>query len=599
MTESSYVIKELADALAVYAKQVFGLMGNGNAHLIDELIKRDCVYTAMRHEAGTVAAADAFTRVSGELAIATTTYGAGFTNSLTALAEAVKARVPMIVVAGDEPVGSPRAIDVDQEMLTVALGTRNYRISEGNVTRTVKKAVRFALQVRKPVVIGIPYDLIKGAKNSPLAEIEDGTLRDDFKLDDPNLMASLTQAVMGVEGVEKPKTVPLNTQTVSLRVPAVSSVQVEEAIEVLRSASRPLILAGRGAWLAGAEEIITETAHALGAVTASTALARGIFQNPEYDLGITGGFGAEVAMEIVEQADVVLVVGASLNQFTMRFGDLFGEGAKIVRVDVDAVSPPSTNLPTKHTLVQGDAKEALQLILAALRDEKHAPSSWRDEVALRIASGETSNRETGVKENPSGICADGLLDPRQVAIRIAELLPEDIHITQDGGHFIGWANMFWPVKSPERLIMVGTAYQTIGLGFPTVAGVAQAVPESTIVLSTGDGGGLMALADLESAVRTAKSCIIVVWNDAAYGAEVHLYGVMGLNEDPMHIPAVDFAQVAKSFGADSVNVRTMADLDAITEWKDRGSRGTLVLDCRISTSVVAPYQEEVQRANGL
>src|SRR5690606_5950752 len=158
------------------------------------------------------------------------------------------------------------------------------------------------------------------------------------------------------------------------------------------------------------------------------------------------------------------------------------------------------------------------------------------------------------------------LDPRAVATRIGELLPEDRHVTSDGGHFLGWANMYWPVASPERMIMVGTAYQTIGLGLSTVAGVAPAVPGTTIVLSTGEGGGLMALADLGTAIRVADSCVIVVWNDAAYGAEVHLYGEMGLDQGPMLIPEVDFAGVASALGAQGVRVSQLADLDALESW---------------------------------
>src|SRR5690606_2951287 len=111
------------------------------------------------------------------------------------------------------------------------------------------------------------------------------------------------------------------------------------------------------------------------------------------------------------------------------------------------------------------------------------PGNWRELVAGLEADGELRRRDTGAGR-PDGLCSDGLLDPRAVASRLAELLPEDRYVTSDGGHFIGWANMFWPVSSPNRMIMVGTAYQTIGTGFSTVAGVAAAAPESTVVLTT-------------------------------------------------------------------------------------------------------------------
>ena len=196
--------------------------------------------------------------------------------------------------------------------------------------------------------------------------------------------------------------------------------------------------------------------------------------------------------------------------------------------------------------------------------------------------------------------ADGRLDPRTAAARIAELLPEDRVVVSDGGHFIGWANMYWPVASPDRMLMVGTAYQSIGLGFPSVAGAALAHPSSTIVLTTGDGGGLMALADLESAVRVAGGRgLCVVWNDAAYGAEVNLYGLKGLAQGPMRIPEADFAGLGRAFGAEGVVVRTPEDLDALAEWAARpaAERPFLVLDLRISGAVIAPYQEEIIRVN--
>ena len=195
---------------------------------------------------------------------------------------------------------------------------------------------------------------------------------------------------------------------------------------------------------------------------------------------------------------------------------------------------------------------------------------------------------------------DGRLDPRSVAARIAELLPEDRVVVSDGGHFIGWANMFWPVASPDRMMMVGTAFQSIGLGWPSVPGAALARPEATVVLTTGDGGGLMALSDLESAVRVAGGRgMAVVWNDAAYGAEVNLYGLKGLAKEPMLIPEVDFAALAAGVGAEGVVVRSMADLERLASWtaEDTAVRRFLVLDCRISGAVIAPYQQEIIRVN--
>ncbi|WP_255218731.1 thiamine pyrophosphate-dependent enzyme, partial [Microbacterium paraoxydans] len=198
------------------------------------------------------------------------------------------------------------------------------------------------------------------------------------------------------------------------------------------------------------------------------------------------------------------------------------------------------------------------------------------------------------------LAPDGRLDPRSAARRIADLLPEDRVVVSDGGHFIGWANMYWPVAAPDRMMMIGTAFQSIGQGWPSVVGAALARRDATIVLTSGDGGGLMAIADLESAVRAAGGRgMAVVWNDAAYGAEVNLYGLKGLAEGPMRIPEVDFAAFGAAVGAEGVVVRTLDDLERLSTWaeEDPATRRFLVLDLRISGDVIAPYQQEIIRVN--
>src|SRR5699024_6525073 len=138
---------------------------------------------------------------------------------------------------------------------------------------------------------------------------------------------------------------------------------------------------------------------------------------------------------VIGSADVVIVVGASLNQFTMRFGELFGENTAVIRLDLEAVHEPVTAHPVEHVLLQGDARDTLRLINQALGDRgvsSEGTASFREEVRAGISSGTLRNLPAGAD---GGVCADGKLDPRAVAARIAHLLPEGTHITQDGGHF--------------------------------------------------------------------------------------------------------------------------------------------------------------------
>ncbi|MDI6022980.1 thiamine pyrophosphate-binding protein [Leucobacter sp. UT-8R-CII-1-4] len=591
----------VASILVRHADHAFGLMGNGNAHLMDALTKRGMPISVVRHEVATVASADAYGRVTGKLAIATATYGAGYTNTMTGLAEAAQARTPLLLVVGDAPQAGLRPWDIDQEMAAAAVGVRTYIVQPDSVAETVERAVAAAIRRRSPVVIALPYDLVSTVVDQTPAEAAAPT---GIDLNDPSTMQSLAAATLPSANANT----EANANAVSdagssghsryLFPTAASSAEIDSAVATLAAAARPVVLAGHGAWVAGADAELDLIADRLGALTASTALGQGIFAKPEFHLGITGGFGQEAAMQVIEEADVVLVVGASLNQFTMRFGDLFGAGTKVIRIDRDPVNAPKTAHEIEHLLLRGDARELLGSLLSRLGAAPAGQPGWRGSITGLESGGALRVRDRG-ESGADGLCADGRLDPRAVAARLAELLPEDRHVTSDGGHFIGWANMFWPVASPERMIMVGTAFQSIGLGFSTVAGVAAAAPESTVVVTTGDGGGLMAIADLETTIRTTKSCAIVVWNDGAYGAEIHLYGAMGLDETPMRIPGVNFAGMAAALGATGVSVNTLSDLDALSDWREAGATGTILLDCRVSSTVVAPYQREIQKVNGL
>lgn len=544
------VSAHVALTLARHIDAVFGVMGNGNAYFLDAIEKQtDATFTAVRHEQGAVVAADAHFRASGRIAAATSTYGAGFTNTLTALAEAVQAHVPLVLVVGDEPTSGPRPWDVDQIAIASAVGARTYTAGRTDAAATTIIAIEHALTYRVPVVLAIPYDV---------ASLDAGPVPEAPA---PRVPAPLAPKGEYAEGM------------------------IDVIADALRGAKRPFLLAGRGAWLAGAGAALGELAAATGALTASTALGRGIFPEAGFDLGVTGGFGAEGAMELIREADVAVVFGASLNQFTMRFGALFAPGTRVFQIDT---APAAT-----HAHVGGFVRGDARLVAEDLVDRLGSAdgSGWRESVDIDAARS---------YEKGDDLAPDGRLDPRSAARRIAELLPEDRVVVSDGGHFIGWANMYWPVASPDRMMMVGTAFQSIGQGWPSVVGAALARRESTVVLTSGDGGGLMAIADLESAVRAAAGRgIAVVWNDAAYGAEINLYGLKGLAEGPMRIPEVDFAAFGAAVGAEGVVVRTLADLDRLAAWtqEDPATRRFLLLDLRISGDVIAPYQEEIIRIN--
>ncbi|MDO5669734.1 MAG: thiamine pyrophosphate-binding protein [Corynebacterium sp.] len=478
-------MQQVARAVAEATDTVFGLMGNGNAALIRELADLGISLITVRHEAAAIAAADAFQRATGRLAVATTTYGPGFTNALTPLIDAALSRSPLLFLAGSDS-------GADHAALVAACGVR--------VEQDVAVAVEYALRESAPVVVFLPF--------------------------------------------RRP-------------VPAADRGDVSR---LLSDAEQPLILAGRGA--VGRRTEVVALAQALGADVATTAPAKGFFQGVAgvRDLGICGGFSTPEARLEMRAADVVLVVGASLNRFTLMHS--FRADAHVMQLDPHAPTSPRVDTVLEDLPEVRGCREARP----AVRTTHHVGD---------------------------GVCADGRLDPRSLFVRLNEVLPSERIVVTDGGHFIAWPCMYLDVPGPDHLVLVGTGFESIGLGFGSAVGVVEAAGSRLTVLVTGDGGGLMALADAESVIRrvhaTGGRCVVVVVNDAAYGAEVHQYAWQGVPEEPMLIPEVDFTAVLGAFGAQGAVVRTLDDVAVIEDWLASGESGTWVLDCRVSRSVVAPF----------
>lgn len=543
----------VAQVLSSHLSDVFGVMGNGNVHFLDAAEKLGLRFSPVRHEGAALAAADAYYRTSGRLAAGTTTYGPGYTNALTALAEAVQAQIPAVLVTGDAPTSGARPWDVDQAAIAAGLGAATFTVTRDTAGIITRQAVEYALTKRTAVVIAIPYDL------AALEAAEEG-------LPEP-------QAPVLIDDVDG---------------------GLGQAARLLAGAKRPLILAGRGAHLAGAGPELRELADRIGALTAGTALALNLLQGDGY-LGVAGGFGTDTAAGLMAEADVVLVAGASLTPFTMRFGHLLGADSTVIQIDT-ALQPTHLRV---DTFVSADVKSAAGRILRLLDGpaspetslkKTHGAEAWRTEARKRLAEGPAHH--PGSAETP-----DGRLDPRSLATALDALLPERRTVVQDGGHFMGWAPMYWRIPRPQDLVMVGTAYQTIGLGLASAVGAARAVEDGrTLVLASGDGGFLMGLPDLESLIGAASSAVVVIYNDAAYGAEIHQYGSQGLTEKPMLIPEVDFSGVARALGARSAIIRSLPDLAALQEWIDDGAKGTFVADCRITSGVRAPWMSEWMKA---
>jgi acetolactate synthase-1/2/3 large subunit len=247
-------------------------------------------------------------------------------------------------------------------------------------------------------------------------------------------------------------------------------------------------------------------------------------------------------------ADVVVAFGASLNDFTLHGGMLLDPAAMLVQVDLDA-APTASRV---DLCVTGDATKVASTLLDGVRSRGLAASSWRGEVTADIGLAAWEHEPYNDASTASRI------DPRSLSLALAGLLPAKRTLVMDGGHFVGWPAMYWPAADPSALVFTGAAFQAIGLGFAGAVGAAIGRTDRTTVVALGDGGALMGLPELETLIRVSHSALVVIFNDAAYGAEVHMYRLLVTDTSPAAFCDTDFAAVARSFGACTPGARRAA-----------------------------------------
>lgn len=554
------------------ATRAFGVVGSGNFAVTGALRAAGVPFVAARHEGGAVVMADAYARMGGGVGVVTVHQGCGLTNTATGLGEAAKSRTPLLLISAAAPAGDPHNnFAMDQPALAASVGAESRTIDAPEGAGAVLlEAWELALSGRA-VLLNLPIDVqgrsICGADAAALAGWE-----------------AAAAGGSGGAGAQAPAAPPAV-------VP--SHTEVSALVRALGAAERPVIIAGRGARGAGA--VLRELGAEAGALLATSAVAKGLFSRDPFDLGISGGFATDLAAELIHGADVVVAFGCALNDWTTRRGTLLAPDATLVQVDRDATAI-GRHRPVGVCVV-GDAglvAEAALEELAYLRSGLDAEPGGRyrsEAVAARIAAEGTWNRTA-----TPDLSGDGRIDPRVLSDVLNDVLPASRVVSTDSGNFMGYPSQYLTVPD-ERGFCFTQAFQSIGLGLGTAIGAALAQPQRLPVLGTGDGGFLMGIADLETAVRLELPLLVVVYDDAAYGAEVHHFGPAdpGVDLSDVVFPERDLAALAAGFGARSAVVRSVADLDVVEDWLAdvrAGDRVPLVLDAKIASDGGAWWLQE-------
>ena len=535
MTAGPRTVAEAVGATlaALGVRHAYGVVGSGNFAMTNALRDAGVRFTAARHEGGAATMADAHARTSGEVTVVTVHQGPGLTNALTGIAEAAKSRTPMVVLAADVGRGSVRSnFRVDQDGLAVAVGAVAERVHTAeSAVADVVRAFRVARQQRRTVVLGVPLDVGELDCPTPVPDV-------------------------AIEGWG-----PTRPDTAS----------VASLVALLDSAQRPVFVAGRGAREAGPE--LVALAARCGALLTTSAVAHGLFAGAPWSLGICGGFATDVAATLVAEADLVVAFGASLTMWTTRHGALIGEDATVVQVDDD---PAALGAHRPIDLgVLGDVGEVARDLGVAVGGV--SPGYRTPEVGKRLA---VEGRWGLPADDLSGADGSGgdRIDPAVLSARLDDLLPAERTVAVDSGNFMGHPAAYLGVPDQAGFCFT-QGFQSVGLGLATAIGAAVARPERLTVAALGDGGFCMGVADLETAARLALGLLVVIYDDAGYGAEVHHF--TGADHTTVTFPDRDLAEIGRGFGCEGLVVRSAADLSGITTWLDGPRDRPLVVDAKV------------------
>ncbi|MEB3963476.1 thiamine pyrophosphate-dependent enzyme, partial [Streptomyces kunmingensis] len=358
--------------------------------------------------------------------------------------------------------------------------------------------------------------------------------------------------------------------------------------ELLARAERPVFIAGRGARGPDCRRSLEALAERCGALLATSAVARGLFEGNPWSLDVAGGFSSPLAAELMQGADVLVAWGCSLTMWTTRHGRLIGPGTRLVQVDDD---PAALGAHRPVDLgITGDVRTTADATRAVLGDRGgpgHRTPETGDALAARLRWRDIPYDDTGTRDR---------IDPRTLSIALDAILPAQRVIGVDSGNFMGHPTMYLSVPDEQGLCFT-QAFQSIGLGLATTIGAALARPDRLAVAALGDGGMLMSAVELDTVRRIGLPMVIVVYNDDAYGAEVHHFGPDGFPLGTVEFPPTDIAAVARGYGFEAVTVRTPADLKAVEDWVAGARSAPLLIDAKVVREHGSWWLEEAFRGH--
>jgi acetolactate synthase I/II/III large subunit len=517
----------LIEALASQGvRHVFGIPGVHNLELYRGLARGPIRHISGRHEQGLGFMADGYARVSGQPGVCFTITGPGLTNIVTAMGQAYGDSVPLLVISSQNRLGENGGVGGFLHEL------RNQRAVAGGVA-----ALTFSIEspAELPVALERAFATFASSRPRPVYI--------EVPLD-----------VLAADASELPLPKPVAI------TPRPSASLVESAAALLRSAQRPVILAGGGAVRAAAE--LRALAERLDAPVVMTANARGLLP-AGHPLAVPMSPMLAPVRALVAAADVVLAVGTEFGptDYSINLKADFPNPRQLIRIDIDAEQ--LTRGATPLVGLHGEAKVALDLLAAADLGPNRAAGG-----AARAAAGCSAALEAIGKFSPS------LRQHIDVLDLIRDTLPDALMVG-DSTQLVYGGNLGFNARHPGSWFNSATGYGTLGYALPASTGAGLAAPDRPVVCLVGDGGLQFSMSELAVLGDVKAWTAVIIWNNQGYGEIRTSMLAVGIEPEGVDVRPPDFADIARAYG---YSHRTITSREALeTALGDFGRRRQVMI----------------------
>lgn len=518
---------------------VFGYPGGSIMPVYDEIYKSDIKHILTRHEQGACHAADAYARTCGKPGVVFATSGPGATNLVTGLATAHMDSSPVVAITGQVTtgaIGTDAFQEADIYGISIPVTKYNYLVKHvENLSDVIAEAFYIAQSGRPgPVLIDIPKDV-------QFASCE----------------------------YVQPETVPI-LRYVSEPKHEFDD-ELNELVDLLREAERPIIYAGGGAIMSDAADAIRTLATTASIPVTYTLTANGVFPGDnELALGMPGMHGTRYANEALNGADLVIAAGTRFDDRVTGKVAEFVKNATIVHIDIDPAE--IDKVKHAHLPITGNLRDVLEALIVKLEGVEIDPhTAWRQQIAdwkqqfpLTYESSETA------------------VKPQFVIEQISDLTHGDAILTTGVGQHQMWASLFYNFQHPRSFVTSG-GLGTMGYGFPSSIGAQLANPDKTVFAITGDGSVQMNIQELATVAYYNIPVKVVILNNGFLGMVrqwQELFFDRRYAETHLGHGNPDFVAVAKAYGVEGFRITQPSEVRPTLE-KALAVEGPVIIDCRV------------------